>query len=329
MSPTQVDVAVVGSVNIDLVASVARLPLPGETVSAHGFTQLPGGKGSNQAVAAARLGRRVAFVGLIGDDAEAAAVRSALEAGQVDVTHLRTEPGTPTGRALVVVDESAENTIVVVGGANSRLSPAHVEAAGEVLRGAPVVVAQLEVPIETVTAAAQLSGGRFVLNPAPARELPAELLQHVDVLVVNETEYEVVAGHPLPDDPAELGARLATSGWGCTVVVTLGARGCLVWDGGEVAHVPAPVVPVVDTTGAGDTFIGALADALSREEPPLAAARWAVHAASRSVGALGATTAMPDRADVLAAIARAGGNGASSAGSSLPLRTEEAAADER
>jgi ribokinase len=328
MAPTQVDVAVVGSVNIDLVASVARLPLPGETVSADDFAQFPGGKGSNQAVAAARLGRRVAFVGLIGDDAEAREVRSALERGSVDVTHLRTEPGTPTGRALVVVDEAAENTIIVVGGANMRLTPAHVEAAGDVVRNARVVVAQLEVPVETVTAAARLSGGRFVLNPAPARQLPAELLERVDVLVLNETEYEVVAGDPLPDDPAELGSRLASSGWRCTVVVTLGARGCLVWDGGEVSHVPAPVVPVVDTTGAGDTFIGALADALSRDEPPLTAARWAVHAASRSVGALGATTAMPDRAAVLAAMQSAG-DGTSSAEPQGPLRSEEAPAEQR
>ncbi|WP_369134597.1 ribokinase [Modestobacter sp. I12A-02662] len=327
MTPTQVDVAVVGSVNIDLVASVARLPLPGETVSADDFAQFPGGKGSNQAVAAARLGRRVAFVGLIGDDAEAGEVRAALERGSVDVTHLQVEPGTPTGRALVVVDEAAENTIIVVGGANMRLTPAHVEAAGDVVRGARVVVAQLEVPVETVTAAARLSGGRFLLNPAPARQLPAELLDLVDVLVLNETEYEVVAGHPLPEDPAELGSRLASSGWQCLVVVTLGARGCLVWDGGEVASVPAPVVPVVDTTGAGDTFIGALADALSRDEPPLTAARWAVHAASRSVGALGATTAMPDRAAVLAAVRSAGDGGPTEPEGSL--LSEEAPAEQR
>ncbi|WP_261326378.1 ribokinase [Modestobacter marinus] len=327
MTPTQVDVAVVGSVNIDLVASVARLPQPGETVSADDFAQFPGGKGSNQAVAAARLGRRVAFVGLIGDDAAAGEVRAALERVSVDVTHLQTEPGTPTGRALVVVDEAAENTIIVVGGANMRLTPAHVEAAGDVVRGARVVVAQLEIPVETVTAAARLSGGRFLLNPAPARELPAELMERVDVLVLNETEYEVVAGHPLPDDPADLGARLASSGWQCTVVVTLGARGCLVWDGGEVAHVPAPVVPVVDTTGAGDTFIGALADALSRDEPPLTAARWAVHAASKSVGALGATTAMPDRAAVLAAMASAADGASAEPEGSLP--SEEAPAEQR
>jgi ribokinase len=329
MAPTQVDVAVVGSVNIDLVASVTRLPMPGETVSAHLYTQFPGGKGGNQAVAAARLGRRVAFVGLTGDDAEAGEIRAALVNRSVDVTHLRMEPGAPTGRALVVVDEAAENTIVVVGGANMRLAPGHIEAAAETLRAARVVVAQLEIPLDTVTAAARVAGGTFVLNPAPARALPPELMELVDVLVLNETEYEVVAGHPLPEDPAELGARLATSGWTCTVLVTLGARGCLVWQGGaDVAAIPAPVVPVVDTTGAGDTFIGALADALSRDEPPVAAARWAVHAASRSVGALGATTAMPDRDDVLAAIA-ALDDGAPPPGPWHAPRSEEAAGERR
>lgn len=329
MTPTQVDVAVVGSVNVDLVASVARLPHPGETVLASSLAQFPGGKGSNQAVAAARLGRRVAFVGLIGDDAEGGQVRAALESRSVDVTHLRTQQGAPTGRALVVVDDSAENTIVVVGGANMRLAPAHIEEAEEVLRAARVVVAQLEVPVETVTAAARLSPGTFLLNPAPAQALPAELVERVDVLVVNETEFEVVTGQPLPDDPAELGPRLTGAGWRCTVLVTLGARGCLVWAGGGAAtHVPAPVVPVVDTTGAGDTFIGALADALSRDEPPLAAARWAVYAASRSVGALGATTAMPDRDDVLAAMHSAS-DGASSPEAWVAPRGEEAAAEHR
>lgn len=326
MTPTQVDVAVVGSVNIDLVASVPRLPLPGETVPAHSYAQFPGGKGSNQAVAAARLGRRVALVGLTGDDAESGEVRSALRNASVDLTHLATEAGVPTGRALVVVDEDAENTIVVVGGANMRLTPAHLEAAADLLRTARVVLAQLEVPLETVTAAARASEGTFVLNPAPAAPLPAELMQDVDVLVLNETEYEVVAGHPLPDQDGELATRLAASGWRCTVVVTLGARGCLVWEGDDVVHVPAPVVPVVDTTGAGDTFTGALADALSREEPVLAAARWAVHAASRSVGALGATTAMPDRADVLAAMHGAGEPPDPSRAS---RRQEEAPADHR
>ncbi len=306
MAPMEVHVVVVGSTNVDLVASVARLPQPGETVPALSYDEFLGGKGSNQAIAAARLGRHVSFVGLVGDDREGAVVRAALRAETIDDAHLGTQAQVPTGRAIVLVDDAAENAIVVVGGANQSVTPAHVERASDVLRAASVVVAQLEIPVEAVTAAARAAAGTFVLNPAPARALPADLLDRVDVLVVNETEYEVVTGHPLPEEPAALGDQLRGLGLRCAVVVTLGARGALVWEGADVVHVPARLVPVVDTTGAGDTFIGALADALSRGEPPVAAARWAAHAASFAVGSLGATTGMPTRADVLAAMERSG-----------------------
>ncbi|MBC7291534.1 MAG: ribokinase [Actinotalea sp.] len=306
MTPARVDVAVVGSVNIDLVATVARLPLPGETVPALGFEQFFGGKGSNQAVAAARLGRRVAFVGLTGEDAEGGAVRAALGAEGVDVSHLGTTAEAGTGRAIVLVADDAENSIVVVGGANAVLGEEHLTGAAEVLEQAAVVVAQLEVPVETVLAAARLAGGTVVLNPAPARALPRELLEAVDVLVVNEVEYEVVLGRPLPTDLADVPADVAASGLRGTVVVTLGGRGAVLCDGGEVVAEAPPVVPVVDTTGAGDTFIGALADALSRREPPRDALRWAVHAASLSVGALGATTGMPSSEQVAESIRTSG-----------------------
>lgn len=302
--PQRTDVAVVGSVNIDLVATVDALPRPGETVLAVDYAQFLGGKGSNQAVAAARLGRAVAFVGLVGDDAEAGTVRERLAAEGVATAHLRTAEGVPTGRAVVLVDAAAENSIVVVPGANGRLSPEHVRAAEETLAGAAVVVTQLEVPVETVLEAARVCRGTFLLNPAPAPRgaLPPELLEHVDVLVVNEIEYEAVTGRPLPDDSAELAAELASDpGLPPAVVVTAGERGALVWDG-ELTHVPAPVVDVVDTTGAGDTFIGALADALSREVPLVEAARWAVHAAAISVGSLGATTGMPGAEAVAASL---------------------------
>jgi ribokinase len=304
MTPAQVDVAVVGSVNIDLVASVARLPLPGETVHALGFEQFFGGKGGNQAVAAARLGRQVALVGLTGPDAEGEAVRRALAAEGVDVTHLGSTTEAGTGRAIVLVAQDAENSIVVVAGANAALASRHLDAAAEVLSRAAVVVAQLEVPVGTVLEAARRSGGTFVLNPAPAQELPRALLELVDVLVVNEVEYEVVLGRALPEDLAEVPAHVAASGLRCTVVVTLGGRGAALCRAGEVVTVEPPAVPVVDTTGAGDTFIGALADALSRHEAPRDALRWAVHAASLSVGSLGATTGMPSPAQVAASVGR-------------------------
>ncbi|WP_225755184.1 ribokinase [Actinotalea sp. Marseille-Q4924] len=304
MSSGRTEIAVVGSVNVDLVATVARLPLPGQTVPALGFEQFSGGKGANQAVAAARLGRRVALVGLTGSDAEGAAVRAALARGGVDVTHLGVADGAPTGRAIVLVADDAENSIVVVAGSNALLGEVDVAAASEELRDAAVVLAQLEVPVDAVLAAARGAAGTFVLNPAPARELPDELLDLVDVLVLNEVEYEVVIGRPLPADLADLPAHLAQSGLRCAVVVTLGGRGAALCQDGAVVVETPPHVPVVDTTGAGDTFIGALADALSRHEGPPAALRWAVHAASLSVGALGATTGMPTSDQVGASLAR-------------------------
>lgn len=303
MSAPPVDVAVVGSVNVDLVASVERLPVRGETVAAQGFAQLVGGKGGNQAVAAARLGRRVALVGLTGDDAEGAQVRAALAAEGLDLTHLGETAAAPTGRAIVVVGQDAENHIVVVGGANTALAEEHLAAADVVLRTARVVVAQLEVPVPTVLAAARRTAGTLVLNAAPARDLPRALLERVDVLVVNEVEYEVVLGRPVPQDLADVPEHVAEQGLTCAVVVTLGARGAVLCDADRVVHAEPPAVAVVDTTGAGDTFVGALADALSRDLPPREALRWAVHAAALSVGSLGATTGMPTRAQVEASLA--------------------------
>lgn len=305
MSRARTEVAVVGSVNVDLVATVSRLPRPGQTVPAHGFQQLPGGKGANQAVAAARLGRRVAFVGLTGADAEGAAARAGLEREGVDVAHLGIAPGAATGRAIVLVAEDAENSIVVVGGANALLGDEHVLDASAVVGRAAVVVAQLEVPVGTVLAAARAATGTVVLNPAPAQEVPRELLDLVDLLVVNEVEYEVVLGRPVPDDLAGLAGDVARSGLRGAVVVTLGGRGAALVQDGRVLVEGPPPVPVVDTTGAGDTFIGALADALSRGERPRDALRWAVHAASLSVGGLGATTAMPTAGQVAASVAGA------------------------
>lgn len=292
MAATRVDIAVVGSVNVDLVTSVVRLPQPGETVHATGHHEFVGGKGSNQAIAAARLGRRVAFVGLTGKDAEGDAVRRRLAEESVDVSHLGDGPWS-TGRAIVVVDQDAENSIVVVGGANAALTPDRLRDATDLLGRASVTVCQFEIPLDTVTAAAHLARGTFVLNPAPAQVLPRELADRVDVLVVNETEYAVVLGTPLPDDPTMIADHLADRDLRCTVVVTLGGDGAILCHEGEITHVGVPPVRVRDTTGAGDTFTGALADAISRGEPPDQAVRWAVHAASLSVGALGATTAMP------------------------------------
>lgn len=294
------EVVVVGSANIDLVATVDSRPEPGETVHAVGYAEFVGGKGSNQAIAAARLGRKVAFVGLVGCDSEAQTVRDALAGEGIDVRHLEGVKSFSTGRAIIVVDSAAENSIVVVGGANSQLGAEHIADASELIAAAPIVVAQLEIPLATVMEVARLARGTFVLNPAPAQPLPAELLAAVDVLVVNQIEYETVTGRALPSDLEQLERDLLTQQLPAAVVITLGAGGALVWDGRQLSRVTTPRVDVVDTTGAGDTFIGALVDALSRGESLAEAARWAVHAASLSVGALGATSGMPRRHEVAA-----------------------------
>lgn len=298
------DIVVIGSANVDLVTRVERLPAPGETVLATGYAEHAGGKGANQAIAAARLGRAVSFVGVVGDDGPGAWLTEALVAEGVDVAKLRRLPGVPTGRAIVLVDDAAENCIVVVSGANAELGPDDVTAASHTLRGAAVAVAQLEIPLEAVRAAAGHAAGRFVLNPAPARPLDADLLDRVDVLVVNEGEFARVTGVEVGNGAEAFADRVAQAGLRCAVVVTLGGRGAMVCEDGQVRVCPAPPVTVVDTTGAGDCFVGALADALARGRPLPEALHWAVAAASLSTQSLGATTAMPTSAEVEALLAR-------------------------
>jgi ribokinase len=292
------EIVIIGSANVDLVTRVERLPAPGETVLATGYAEHPGGKGANQAIAAARLGRAVSFVGVVGDDGHGELLRQALVAEGVDVANLRRLAGVPTGRALVLVDDEAENSIVVVSGANAELRAEDVATAGSPLRSAAVAVAQLEIPLEAVRAAAGHATGRFLLNPAPARPLDADLLRRVDVLVVNEGEFARVTGVEVGDDAETFAGRVAQAGLSCAVVVTLGGRGAMVCEDGQVTVCPAPPVTVVDTTGAGDCFVGALADALARGQGLPEAMHWAVAAASLSTQSLGATTAMPTSAEV-------------------------------
>jgi ribokinase len=286
-------IAVVGSINLDVVVAVARLPGPGETVVGGDRRELPGGKGANQAVAAARLGADVAFVGRVGADAAGRRLRADLEDEGVDVTGLRSDDGAPSGMALIGVDEGGENAIIVSPGANGRVGDEDVAAAGELLASAGVVLLQHEIPAAAVAAAAAAAGGRLVLNPAPARELAGR----ADVLVPNRGELERLAGG---GPPAEAAARLGLP----AVVVTLGAEGALVVEGSGTEEVGAPEVQVVDTTGAGDAFCGALADALDRGAELVEAVRFAVAAAALSVTGEGARGGLPSRAEVEAALPR-------------------------
>ena len=282
-------IAVVGSINLDVVVEVERHPAPGETVPGGDRRELPGGKGANQAVAAARLGAQVALVGRVGDDDAGRRLRDGLAAEGVDVAHVVVDPSAPTGMALIAVDRTGENTIVVSLGANARVSAADVESASDLLAGAALTVAQHEVPEDAVAAAIAGAGGSVVLNPAPARPVIAR----VDVLVPNRGELEALAGRS--GDPVELARGLDVAG---AVVVTLGGDGAVVVEGDRVTPVAAPVVEAVDTTGAGDAFCGALASALDRGAELVEAARFAVRAAAASVTKPGAQGGLPRAADL-------------------------------
>ncbi len=291
---TAPEVVVVGSANLDIVVPVPHHVTPGETVLGGDHRLVPGGKGANQAVAAARLGRRTAFVGRVGDDDAGRTLRRSLDDAGVDTTALAVSDG-PSGIALITVTADGENAIVVSPGANGTLTPADIEAAATAVADAAVVLLQLEVPLPAVLAAARAATGTVVLNPAPApgTPLPAELLAEVDVLVPNEGELEVLlaAVPPGPDPAARLGVPV--------VVTTLGPRGARVQVAGRApVDVPAPAVVPVDTTAAGDAFCAALADALCRGLGLDAAARWAVRVGAATTLAPGAQPSLPTPADV-------------------------------
>lgn len=288
----------VGSLNLDTTLRVPRLPLPGETVLGTGRFSDTGGKGANQAVAAARLGRTVAMVGAVGDDdAGVALLRSLAEAG-VDTSAVGVLGGIGSGMAVISVADTAENTIVVDPGANGALDPRQVRRAAAVLSAAAVTLAQLEVPIGAVATAAVLTGGRFVLNPAPAGPIPADILERVSVLVPNASELGVLVGDA-PPGGADEAARMARTVHGPgAVVVTLGAGGAVVVEGHRVVHVPAPSVVAVDPTAAGDAFCGGLADGLVRGLDLVDAVRWAVRCGAVAATRWGAQASLPTRGDV-------------------------------
>jgi ribokinase len=299
-----VSVTVVGSLNEDVLIAVDRLPGRGETVIGNSAVLAPGGKGANQAAAAGLLGPGVHMVGRVGEDPAGARQLAALAAARVNVGRVLRTPGVPTGSATIPVEEgSGENLIVVVPGANAELTPQDADV--ESVHRAAVVLLQLEVPLETVRAAARAATGTVVLTPAPPQPLPDDLWEHVDVLVPNEHELAQLAGaEPGEREPGQL-AELARSVAPCAVVVTLGARGALVVpaDGEVELQSPPPVTPV-DTTGAGDCFCGALAQALARGTDLPGAVRYAVTAAALSTTGPGARGALPDDDDVQALMPR-------------------------
>jgi ribokinase len=292
-------VVVVGSINTDLVVAVERLPAPGETVSGGTFARHGGGKGANQAVAAVRLGAAVAIVGAVGDDEFGSQALAELSGEGIDVAAVACLPDVASGVAAIVVDASGENQIAVASGANAQVEADHVERAlGPLLSGPPgVVLLTHEIPdpaLGAAAAAATGSGWTLILNPAPAREIAAAVLDAGPVLTPNASEAERLTGEPEP----EAAARALHARTGAPVLVTLGARGALLFEGASSSLLPAPAVEAVDTTGAGDTVNGALAAELAAGRQLSAAARFALAAATLSTRGRGARGGMPRRDEV-------------------------------
>jgi len=295
-------IVVVGSSNMDLVVKTPRIPTLGETILGGDFLMVPGGKGANQAVAAAKLGARVHFVARLGDDLFGRQSLANFAREGVDTSHVTLSSGVASGVALITVDAQGNNVIVVAPGANGALSADDVERAADDLRGAGAVVAQLEVPLATVQRAAELAheaGVPFILDPAPARGLPPELLSMISVLTPNETEARILTGVQVDDESSARVAaqRLLAAGVGA-VVVTMGGQGFLLAEGDAAAFIAAPAVRAVDATAAGDAFTGSLAVGLAQGQSLHDAALFAGRAAALSVTKMGAQPSMPTREDV-------------------------------
>ncbi|MDP9646667.1 ribokinase [Paraburkholderia sp. 22098] len=300
---TRARVAVVGSLNMDLVARAPRLPHPGETLAGRTFAQVAGGKGGNQAVAAARLGAQVSMLGCVGADANGAQLRAGLEAEGIDCAAVETGREA-TGVALIVVDDASQNAIVIVAGSNGEVTPETIARHQAVLAAADVVICQLETPLDTVQAAlatARRLGKTVILNPAPATgPLPAEWLPLIDYLIPNELEAATLTGLPVgsPEEAATAAAVLRAAG-ARNVLVTLGPRGVqAALEGAAPALYDAPKVKAVDTTAAGDTFIGGFAAQLAQGASVDAAIRFAQRAAALSVTRAGAQPSIPTWAEV-------------------------------
>jgi ribokinase len=266
------DILVIGSLNADLVVRAPRFPQPGETISGDDLQIIPGGKGANQAVAAARQGASVAMLGRVGNDSFGPFLLDSLKSNQVDVTHVHTDDSA-TGTATIIVDGNGQNSIVLSAGANGKVSPADVDSVST-LRP-KLILLQLEIPIPTVLYAAQharQNGSRVILNPAPAKPLPDELISLADFIIPNETELRLLTGMEVKDIPsAEQAAKVLLTRGARNVIVTLGSKGALLVSGDRTIQVGAYKVDVVDTTAAGDAFIGGFASAILESDSLLSA----------------------------------------------------------
>lgn len=301
MASASAPVVIVGSINMDLVARVPRVPAPGETVLGRDFTTIPGGKGANQAVAVARLGGSAFMVGRVGDDDFGRRLVDGLLAGGVDCGHVRPTPGAASGIAMIVVEDAGQNAITVASGANFQVTAADVDAAESLIRQARICLVQLELPLETVLhtiALCRRHGVETILDTAPAPSSPVDSgLFAADVVTPNETEAAAITGLPANADPREIAASLAARG-SRSVVLKLGARGAFIRTDQQEQAIPGFQVRVVDTTAAGDAFTAALAVARSEGRDLPAAVRFANAAGALACTVHGAQPSMPTRTAV-------------------------------
>lgn len=295
-------IVVFGSLNMDLVVRVPYAPAAGETLLGHSIADIPGGKGANQAVSCAREGGSVRMIGCVGDDAHGKALRDSLERDGIDTASLRTVAGEPTGTALILVEDSGQNRIVMIPGANARLEADEATLKQQV-QGAAFLVAQFETPLDQVAraiAVAHEAGCKVLLNPSPVQAIAEPLWPKIHTLVVNEIEAQTLCGQSAdsPEEAARAGQALRARGI-ARVVVTLGARGAVAIDADGARHHPAPQVQAVDTTAAGDTFLGALAVALGEGQGFDEAVRLGIRAAALCIQQPGAQPSIPQRDAVL------------------------------
>ncbi len=288
---------------MDMVVKTSHIPVPGETVLSGSFFMNPGGKGANQAVSVARLGGDVAFVSKVGNDVFGKQSTQLFEEEGIDIAHLLSDDTLPSGVALITVDRSGENSIVVASGANAGLTPADLEDALDKIAGAGIVLMQLEIPMETVHFAAIYAvkhGVKVILNPAPANTLPPKLLSCIDIITPNQSEAAMLSGINVTDAATAAQAAVAIQNLGVkSVIITMGAMGCVIYDKGEITVVPAQKVEAVDTTAAGDVFCGALAVALAEGGTLFDAVNFASRAAAISVTRMGAQPSIPYRKELI------------------------------
>lgn len=295
-------ILVVGSSNTDMVINSTHLPRPGETIIGSSFFMNPGGKGANQAVAAARLGGNVTFICKTGNDIFGKQAAGIFESEGINTDHLIEDPHNPSGVALITVDDGAENTIVVASGSNGTLNRGDLEKSMHVIENASIVLMQLEIPIDTVQHVAEIAKAKnikVILNPAPACELPDELLSNISVITPNETEAEKLTGIQVDsiESAKEAAKKLFSKGID-TVIITLGPKGALVYDGTNFEYVKSVEVKAVDTTAAGDIFNGALAVALNEGKALKDATSYACKAAAISVTRKGAQASAPYKKEI-------------------------------